>query len=50
MSDSEVMTLIFVAVAAIGFAALGSGYLLGKSRHARETIKDILRAIQIGPF
>jgi hypothetical protein len=44
MSDSQVMELI--AIAAV-FAALGLTYFLCKSQHTRDTIKAILRAIQI---
>ena len=50
MTTGEVMELVFFMIVAIGFAALGLAYLLCKSQDARETIKDILRAIQIGPF
>jgi hypothetical protein len=45
MSDNEVMTIIWLAVVAIGFAALGLVYWLRKD--ARENIRAILRHMHI---
>ena len=45
MDDSEIMTLVWLATVAIGFAALGLTYLLRKD--ARETIRAVLRHIHI---
>jgi hypothetical protein len=45
MSDSEVMGLIWLAIVAIGFAALGLTYLLRKD--ARETIRAVLRRMHL---
>ena len=50
MASGEVMELIFFIIVALGFAGMGLAYLLCKSQDTRETIKSILRVIQIGPF
>jgi hypothetical protein len=50
MASGEVMELIFFFIVALGFAGLGLAYFLCKSQDTRESIKDMLRAIQIGPF
>jgi hypothetical protein len=50
MSESAVMGLIWLACVAMVFAALGVTYFVSKSQHTRDTIKAILRVINIDFF